>query len=142
MTLEKQIEPIEKKIETEIKGKIIDSDNPEHRLFIMDVLDHYGYPQSTTNCLNSKDKILYVYGVMNIVNSVKKAKDIFLNCSEIPSSSRAEFFCRNFYDRFFEHVIPEDKDSSPLIKTADLIKGTKKDEKQDRLDVSRAEEES
>ena len=56
------------------KEKIIDTDNPIHRMFVGDILEFYGYPYGTEHCLNKQDKIMHIYGLMAVIQGLRRDK--------------------------------------------------------------------
>ncbi len=42
------------------------------RRFMQEIYDMFGVPASTSECLNQTDKILFVWGMMNLMSAMKK----------------------------------------------------------------------
>jgi len=89
-----------------------------------DILDMFGYPISSSDCLCKRDKIIYVYGYMMVVKAVDDEPEILAKC--IFDKEPAASFCLQYFNKHGKHVISDEVDQAALVVTADKSTKNKK----------------
>lgn len=126
------------------KKRITISD-PLYKDLIEDTLDYFGYPYNSDSCMNKTEKIMYVYGMIAVINSLSREELLTTETLKKPLSEQVEYFCKSYYEKHGYHVIPDDTDLKlpevySLLKTGDSI--NKNDSRNSKLDNSKPEDES
>ena len=129
--------PIEK-----VPKKTISMANPDYKLLMSEILDLYGYPISTDNCLNKSDRIMFGYGMIATFTALNRDYSLAEEAVKMKEIG-AEFFSRSYFEKYRCHPIPEETQPG-LIESFKALKEGSEDEKQkqdSRLDPSRSDEE-
>lgn len=123
--------------------------DPKIKQAVYEILDFYGYPPTSEGCLNKQEKIMHIFGLMSAIQSLQRDQILTNKSLELDSSVMAEFFCRNYYEKYGHHVIPteeetQDPDVFKLLKVG-MSEGKDEKSKQQedsKLDKTRSKEES
>ena len=87
---------------------------------------------------------MHIYGLMAVIQGLRRDKELFEKSLEIEGGDKIEYFCREYYQKYGHHIIP-DEDEVKLPGVTSLLRGieikSEKNEDSNRLDVSRADEE-
>ena len=84
-----------------------------------DILDMYGYPISSMDCLCKRDKLMYVYGYMMVVKATDDEPKILAD--SLFEKNPAEYFCCEYYKKNKKHVIRDGVDDDIKLTTADNV---------------------
>lgn len=98
------------------------------------ILDMFGYPVSSIDCLCKRDKIMYVYGYMMVVKATDDEPEILAD--SLFEKDPAEYFCFHYYNKNKKHVIRDGIEDDIKIATADKINENKKLDKSGSGDKS------
>jgi len=78
------------------------------RRFFFEIIEMYGYPISIIECINQKDKIMLSWAMLHVTSALKIEKSLWCNLFNVNDPvMTADFFCRAFYEKRKEHVIPQ-----------------------------------
>lgn len=110
------------------KKSIINSmNNKKSKLTLSDIhseiLDMFGYPISSPDCLCKRDKLMYVYGYMMVVKATDDESKILQE--SFYQDNPAEYFCSEYYNKHGKHVI-RDGVGEEIVSTADKLDKIKK----------------
>lgn len=89
------------------------SNDPWVRDFMEEVYDMFGVPRGTDDCLSREDKILFVWGMMSLVQAMKK-DEYWLELKEhLDPEDAARKYVQNHYEEtgilILENVGPEEE---------------------------------
>ena len=84
-----------------------------------EILDLFGYPVSSMDCLCKRDKIIYVYGYMMVVKATDDEPEILSNC--MFDKNPALYFCSHYYEKHGKHVISDDISEAALVVPAEKL---------------------
>lgn len=68
------------------------------REFMHSVYEMFGLPKSTENCLNKTDKILFVWGMMTLVQEMKRSNNWLEMKKDLSPEDAALQFVKNHYE--------------------------------------------
>lgn len=81
--------------------------DPWVRGFMYEIYDMFGLPASTDDCLNTSDRILYVWGMMSLVHEMKRNEAWKDYMSEMSESDAALKYARDYYEETGKLLIGE-----------------------------------
>ena len=75
--------------------------------FVAGLCDFYGYPPSNAACATKRDRLLYAWAMMNIVQSITEYSVLWINgIDRYDIDLLVESFARGVYELSGEDVIP------------------------------------
>lgn len=142
---EVEIEKMSEERQVKKRKSRISLEDPQVKHMVYEVLDYYGYPPSSEGCLNKQEKIMHVFGLMAVLQSLNRDEDLTNETLSKESEEVADFFCRKYYEKYGHHVIPSEEET----KNPDIFKILKvgpgderKEQESPKLDKTRSKEES
>jgi len=111
--------------------------SPWFREFIYEIINMYGFPVSSLDCETQQDKIMFSWAMLHVTSALEKERGLWYTLFDVDDPvMTADFFCRTFYEKRKDHVIPSmpsgqeglmmSPHSSDKVKSK---KGNKKNEK-------------
>ena len=92
-------------VEKKEKRKISVSD-PIFQPIIMEILESYGYPQTSESCMNKSDKIMYIVALMSALQALQRDDYLTNIMVESDCKERVFKFLKSYFEKFGHHAIP------------------------------------
>ena len=124
--LEEQV--VEEKNEKDLLAKNrkikVSISDPIFQPIIMEILEAYGYPETSDSCMNKSEKIMYVVALMSTIQSLQRDEELTNELLNSLKKDKTFLFLEKYYEKFGHHAIPsEDEMESPdvlaLLKTGE-----------------------
>ena len=85
------------------------------RRFVLDCADIFGLPSTSNACMSSKDKFMFAFGIMNITTAMRRMDSTWRGMhKKINTKDAAWEFCRRFYEKYDELVVPSPQDNNSV----------------------------
>jgi len=81
--------------------------SPWFRDFFFEIFEMYGCPVSILGCITQKDKIMLSWAILHATAALKREPGLWVGLFEVDDPIiTADFFCRTFFEKRKQHVIP------------------------------------